>query len=139
MQRFTSRTQLMDYLGAVQRNVVWSWCAVNEEERKVYFSLWADMRAKRDGIRFSYIVQEPDCGVDPKSGSKSEARKDHDEKLLMALERGYEAYGYVVEAVDRNASPRKIESTATSFVFQLDLERHSDGTVLGYVTTRINI
>jgi hypothetical protein len=37
MARFTSRTQLMDYLGAKQRNVVWSWCAVNDEEKKVYF------------------------------------------------------------------------------------------------------
>lgn len=138
MQRFTSRTQLMDYLGAVQKNIVWSWCAVNEEERKVYLSLWADMRSKRDG-KISYVVQEEDWGVDPASGSKSAARKDHDEKLLLVFDSGYEAYGYVVEAVDRNASPRKIENTATSFIFQLELERLKDGSVLGYVKSRINI
>lgn len=139
MARFTSRTQLMDYLGAKQRNVVWSWCAINEEERKVYFSLWSDLRKKRDGVRVSYLVQEPNWGVDPKSGSKSAARKDHDEKLVLALERGYEAYGYVVEAEDTRAEPRKIESTAASFIFQLDLEKREDGTVLGYPVARISI
>jgi hypothetical protein len=30
----------MQHLGAKQRNVVWSWCAVNDEERKVYLSVW---------------------------------------------------------------------------------------------------
>jgi hypothetical protein len=29
----------MDYLGAKQKNFVWSWCGVNDEERKVYFSV----------------------------------------------------------------------------------------------------
>ena len=109
MARFTSRTQLMDYLGAKQRNVVWSWCAVNDEEKKVYFSLWSDMRKKRDGARVSYLIQEPNWGVDPKNGSESAARKDHDEKLVLALERGYEAYGYVVEAEDTGVESRKIE------------------------------
>lgn len=34
--RLDSRQQMMDYLGAKQRNVMWSWCAVNDDERKVY-------------------------------------------------------------------------------------------------------
>src|SRR5258706_11690705 len=139
MARFTSRTQLMDYLGAKQRNVVWSWCAVNDEERKVYFSLWSDFREKRDGGRVSYLVQEPNWGIDANTGSKSAARKDHDEKLDLALVQGYEAYGYIVEAEDKFAEPRKIASTATSFIFQLDLETLQDGSVLGYPTARINI
>jgi hypothetical protein len=97
------------------------------------------MRKKRDGARVSYLIQEPNWGVDPKNGSKSAARKDHDEKLVLALERGYEAYGYVVEAEDTGVEPRKIESTATSFIFQLKLEKLQDGTVLGYPESRINI
>jgi hypothetical protein len=36
MARPENRSQLMSYFGAKQRNTVWSWCAVNEEERKVY-------------------------------------------------------------------------------------------------------
>jgi hypothetical protein len=129
----------MDYLGAKQKNVVWSWCAVNEEEQKVYFSLWSDLRKKRDGVRVIYLVQEPHWGVDARSGAKSAARKDHDEKLVLVFEHSYEAFGYVVEAEDTGAEPRKIESTATSFVFQLELQRLQDGTVLGYPTSRINI
>ncbi len=138
MPRFTSRTQLMDYLGARQRNVVWSWCAVNDEERKVYLSLWADMRAKRDGARVSYVVQKPDWGVN-EAGSKSPARKDHDEKLQLALEGGYESYGYLVEPRDRNVIPREIESTETSFIFRLQLEKQSDGSILGYPIARLNL
>lgn len=41
-----NRSQLMSYLGAEQRNTVWSWCAVNEEEKKVYLSVWQDTRKK---------------------------------------------------------------------------------------------
>src|SRR4051812_23093695 len=50
----TSRSQLMEYLGAKQLNTVWSWCAVNDEERKVYLSIWTDTKEKRDGVRLSY-------------------------------------------------------------------------------------
>jgi hypothetical protein len=139
MPRFTSRAQLMDYFGAKQRNVVWAWCAVNDEEKKVYFSLWADRREKRDGTRVSYVVQEPHWGIDPASSSMSPARRDHDEKLSLAFEHGYESYGYLVEAKDPKASPRQIESTVTSFIFQLQLEKQPDGTVLGYPTARINL
>jgi hypothetical protein len=60
----------MEYLGAKQRNVVWSWCAVNDEERKVYLSVWLDTAKKRDGQRLSYIIQEPDWGVE-EGGSMS--------------------------------------------------------------------
>lgn len=139
MPRFTSRTQLMDFFGAKQRNVVWSWCAVNDDEKKVYFSLWADSREKRDGNRVSYVVQKPHWGIDETTGSRSAARKDHDDKLLLALEHGYESYGYLVEPKNRNAVPREIESTETSFIFRLQLERETDGSVLGYPIARINL
>jgi len=129
----------MDYFGAKQKNVVWSWCAVNDVEKKVYFSLWADMRGKRDGTRVSYVVQKPHWGFDEATGAKSPSRRDHDEKLVMALERGYEAYGYLVEPRDRNAAPREIESTETSFIFRLELEKQPDGSVLGYPIGRINL
>jgi hypothetical protein len=129
----------MDYLGAKQRNVVWAWCAVNDEEKKVYFSLWSDMRAKRDGVNVSYVVQKPHWGVDNERRSKSAARKDHDEKLALVFDHGYEAYGYLVEPKDRHATTREIESTNTTFIFQLRLEKQADGTILGYPTARIEI
>lgn len=42
MSRPKNRLQLMNRLGAEQLNNVWSWCAVNEAEKKVYFSIWTD-------------------------------------------------------------------------------------------------
>ncbi len=139
MARLANRSQLMDHLGAKQKNTVWSWCAVNEEERMVYLSVWMDTRAKRDGVRVSYVIQEPDWGVDPTTGSKSAARKDQDEKLSLIFDKGYEAYGYFIEAKDTTANPREIESTSTSFIFSFDLERQPDGSILGYPKARIEI
>lgn len=138
MTRPANRSQLMNYLGAKQRNVVWSWCAVNEEEQKVYLSVWLDTAKKRDGSRLSYVIQEPDWGME-EDGSFTPARKDHDEKLALIFEQGFEPYGYFIEAKDRNARPRQIEDTRTGFIFSLELERLPDGTILGYLKDRINI
>jgi hypothetical protein len=129
----------MDHLGAKQKNTVWSWCAVNYDEKKVYFSVWVDKRGKHDGVRTSYVIQEPHWGIDGETGAISPARKDHDEKLALVFENSYEAYGYFIEARNPNASPREIESIQTSFIFLFKLERQPDGTVLGYPVTRIEI
>ena len=139
MPKLENRSQLMGYLGAQQRNTVWSWCAVDHEDKKVYFSLWDDTRQKRDGDRFSYLVQEPHWGIDPETGRVKPARRDHDEKLDLAFAHGYEVFGYVVVAKDIKVVPREIEETKTGFVFALDLERVDNGSILGYPTTRINI
>lgn len=80
----------MNYLGAKQRNTVWSWCAVNEEEKKVYLSVWEDTRAKRnEDDRTSYLIQEPHWGVNEQTGKKSAARKDHDDNLSKIFDSGY--------------------------------------------------
>jgi endo-1,4-beta-mannosidase len=129
----------MEYLGAKQKNTVWSWCGVNEEERKVYLSVWLDTAKRRNGNRLSYVIQEADWGVDDTTGSISAARKDHDEKLALVFEKGYEPFGYFIEAKDRNARPRQIEETKTGFIFSLELERFPDGTILAYPKDRIEI
>ncbi len=129
----------MEYLGAKQRSTVWSWCAVNNEERKVYFSVWLDTGKKRDEDRLSYVIQEPDWGIEQATGIVSPARKDHDEKLLLVFDQSYEPYGYFIEAKDRGANPRQIGDTKTGFVFSLELARRHDGVILGYLKTRINI
>jgi hypothetical protein len=69
----------------------------------------------------------------------SAARKDHDEKLSLVFDNGYEAYGYFIEAKDEKAHPREIGHTRTSFIFSFDLERQKDGSVLGYPKNRIEI
>ena len=135
-----NRSQLMSYLGAEQRNTVWSWCAVNEEEKKVYLSVWQDTRKKREGDdKASYLIQEPWWGVKEETGSRSAARNDHDEKLFKIFDEGYEPYGYFVVAKDVNADPREIEKTKTSFIFSLDLKRLPDGTIICYPIDRIEI
>jgi len=101
--------------------------------------VWLDTRSKRDGTRVSYVIQEPNWGIDQDTGLETAARKDHNEKMSLIFNEGYEAYGYFVEAKDKNAHPREIESTKTSFIFSFDLERQEDGSVLGYPKTRIEI
>ncbi|ENQ5771699.1 hypothetical protein ACOW3S_003480 [Vibrio fluvialis] len=135
--KLENRSQLMDYLGAEQRNVVWSWCAVNETERKVYLSVWTDFKTNIDG-KMAYILQEPAWGLN-ENGHFSPARNDHDEKLGKIFSEGYESYGYFVEVKDKNAEPREILYTKTSFIFSLELERLESGVIIGYPKKRIEI
>jgi hypothetical protein len=129
----------MKRLGAVQKNSVWSWCAVNEEAKSVYLSLWTDYRDKRPGDeQDSYLLQAPDWGVG-EDGTFTPARADHDEKLTKVMDEDYTAFGYCVEAKDPTADPREIASTKTSFVFRLDVKRMPDGEVIGYPVERIEV
>ncbi|HJR56507.1 MAG TPA: hypothetical protein VJ798_08000 [Rhizomicrobium sp.] len=137
MGRPANRSQLMDRLGAVQLNTVWSWCGVNDSERKVYFSIWTDNTYAHNGAK-SYIIQEPDWGVN-EQGHRSAARNDQDDKFSLVFEQGYEPWGYFIEAKDRRAHPREIASTLTSFVMQLQLDKLQDGTIIGTPLKRIEV
>ena len=137
MSRPENRSQLMDRLGAIQLNTVWSWCGVNEDKRRVYFSIWADNLIK-DAAPRTYKIQEPDWGVS-ENGGKSAARNDQDAKLALVFENGFEAWGYFIEAKDRTAHPREIASTATSFVVRLTLSKRIDGTIAGQIIERVEI
>ena len=137
MAKPANRSQLMAYLGAVQTNPMWSWCGVNEEERKVYFSVWADHVSQVAGVP-TYTLQEPHWGVGP-DGRHSAARNDQDKKLALVFDQGYEAWAYFVEAKDRRAVPREIESTRTGFVLQLQVSRADDGSVTGTAIRRVEI
>lgn len=135
--RLENRTQLMEFLGAEQRNTVWSWCAINEDERKVYLSVWTDCKVKING-RMGYVVQEPDWGEN-ELGHFSAARNDHDEKLKKIFDDGYKAYGYFVVAKDIHAEPREIDYTKTSFIFSLELMKMESGDIIGFPLERIEI
>ena len=135
-----NRLQLMNYLGAKQKNTVWSWCAVDDENKKVYLSVWTDTRKKRgDDDKVSYLIQEPHWGINEDTGKKSAARNDHDEKLSKIFDESYKAYGYFIVAKDVNSHPREIEETKTSFIFSLELELLEDGTIIAYPLQRIEI
>lgn len=140
MAKPENRVQLMEYFGATQKNVMWSWCAVNEEEKGVYLSVWTDNKGDFENNNSqSYILQEPDWGVNSESGSKSAARNDQDEKLSKIFNENYTAFGYFVEAKDKKSIPREIEYTKTSFIFELKLKKLNDGTVIGYPIRRIEV
>jgi|SRR6185437_10216955 len=127
----------MERLGATQLNTVWSWCAVNEAERKVYFSIWTDNTYTHNGSK-SYIIQEPDWGVN-ELGHRSPARNDQDAKFALVFEQGYDSWGYFIEAKDRHAHPREIANTLTSFVMHLQLAKLEDGTIIGTPLKRIEV
>lgn len=135
-----NRSQLMAYLGAEQRNTVWSWCGVNDEEMKVFFSVWEDTRKVRNtDAKPSYLIQEPHWGINEKTGSKMPARIDHDEKLSKVFDEGYQPFGYFVVAKDVNVVPREIKKTKTSFIFSLELKILEDGTIICFPQERIEI
>ncbi len=140
MMKPENRLQLMNYFGAIQKNTHRSWCGINEENKSIYLSVWTDYRnklGKRE--RDYYVIQEPHWGVEARGSFSRAARKDHDEKLALAFTEGYAVYGYFVVAKDKNAIPRKIERTITSFVFSLELEKLESSAVIGYPLQRIEI
>lgn len=140
MAKPENRSQLMKHFGATQKNTVWSWCGVNEEQQSVYFSIWTDYYdkfGKKD--RKYYTIQEPHWGSKAMSGSQSAGRDDHDANIEKVLSQGYKAFGYFIVAKDRNAIPRVIKETRTSFVFSLELERLETGEVIGYPIDRFEV
>lgn len=138
MARPENRTQLMRRLGAKQVNDMWSWCAVNEAERKVYLSIWTDNVRKENG-KTTFVIQEPHWGLDDVTGASKAARKDQDAKLALIFDEGYEPYGYFIDPVDRNAHPRKIANTHTSYIMLLEIDRADDGSVIGSLVKRIEV
>jgi hypothetical protein len=127
----------MERLGATQLNTIWSWCGVNDAERKVYFSIWTDRTCSHEGRR-SYVIQEPHWGEDGQR-RRSAARNDQDAKLALVFEQGYEPWGYFIEARDPHARPREIAKTLTSFVMLLELVRLESDTVIGTPLRRIEV
>ena len=128
----------MERLGAIQVNTVWSWCAVNEKDHKVYFSIWTDSVHKVNGVN-QYVIQGPEWGVTESGGRRSAARNDQDAKLSLVFDQGYEPYGYFIEAKNPKAEPREIANTLTSFVMRLKLSRRDDGAVIATSLERIEI
>lgn len=138
MSRPRNRLQLMKRLGAEQLNNVWSWCAVNEAEKKVYFSIWTDNIHTHKGQK-GYLIQKAAGDPDGEVATRSAARDDRNAKFALVFEHGYEAYGYFIVPKDRFAQPREILETRTSFVMKLRLERLADGSVWATAIERLEI
>jgi hypothetical protein len=135
-----NRLELMNYFGAKQVNDVWSWCAVNEETKSVYFSVWIDNYSYfGEQQRKGYILQQDDWGINVSTGNKMPARNDQDEKVLKVLKDGYKAFGFFVKAKDKNAEPREIKNTITSFIFLLEVEQLENGDVIGYLLDKFKV
>ena len=137
MARAENRSQMMRKLNAKLINPQWAWCAVNEDEKKVYLSVWVDLVEDHEGSS-RYLLQEPNWGVE-ESGEISKSRKDLNEKMRLISEEGYETFGYFVEAIDPDASPREIKETRTSFVMRLELTTEDNGCIYGVPVERISL
>ena len=137
MARAENRSQMMRKLNAKQANPQWALCAVNEDEKKVYLSVWVDLVGDYKGIN-RYLLQDPSWGIE-ESGEVSKQRKDHDEKMRLIFDKEYEAFGYFVEAIDPDALPRQIKETRTSFVMRLEMNTEDDGSIYGIPVERISL
>jgi hypothetical protein len=138
MTRPKNRLQLMERLDAVQLNNVWSWCAVNEAEKKAYFSIWTDNAHAHNGEK-GYLIQRPTGDEDGEEATRSAARNDRNAKFALVFEQGYDAYGYFIVAKDRFAQPREMAETRTSFVMKLRIERLDDGSIWAVAIDRLEI
>jgi hypothetical protein len=128
----------MTRLGAKQLSDRWSWCAVNESTRSVYFSVWTDhVFRSESGTR--YILQEPHWGLVDATGSSKAARNDQDRRLELVFDQGYTAFGYFIVAKDTTAVPREIAETRTGFVMRMSLSKGEDGVVFGAPIERIEV
>ena len=79
--------------------------------------------------------------VDDK-GRKNASRSDHDKKLSLVLNDGYQAWGYLIEQDDRvweRDHITKIEATVTNRIYQLRLAVLQDGSVQGVVTNEVQL
>ena len=119
----------MRKLGAKQKNIVWSWCAVNHDNKRVYLSTWID-KITDEG----YILRHADHDllVDP----SHPAYKDQAEKFDLIRNEGYEAWGYFIEAEDTTVIPRKIKRTVSGFVIRFDMDFKESGEVIGKMKGR---
>lgn len=138
MSKPHNRLQLMSRLGAKQLNDRWSWCAVNESTRSVFFSVWTDHVIK-DASGTRYILQEPHWGLNDATGSSKAARHDQDQKFKLVFDQGYTAFGYFVVAKDTTAVPREIAETRTGFVMRMALSKDDGGVIVGMPLKRIEI
>jgi hypothetical protein len=128
----------MERVGAVQFNNRLAWCGVNDSERKVFFSIWADNACTHGGEK-GYIIQGPDWGINEITGNKEAPRSDQDAKLALVFDQGYEPFGYFIVAKDPTAHPREIEETRTSFVVRLSIKKLPDGSIFGVQRERIEV
>ncbi|HCG5592894.1 hypothetical protein OTK59_12350 [Vibrio natriegens] len=120
-----NRKQLLDMLGATQKNVQWSWCAVDDTNKRVFFSIWEQekLHEKNRYDTKAYLIQQPWWGVDENLKS-TKSRNDHNEKLRLYFECGYSAYGYILKRKRDSDGNLKLPveiGGVCDFIFHLDL------------------
>ena len=138
MSKPQNRLQLMERFGATQLNDRWSWCAVNEAKREVFFSIWTD-KVIMDAADTRYVLQEPHWGLNDATGMSKAARHDQDNKFALVFDQGYAAFGYFVVAKDTTAIPREIAETRTGFVMRMNLSKDAQGVIVGAPVERIEV
>ncbi|HCE4545002.1 hypothetical protein [Vibrio parahaemolyticus] len=75
-----NRYQLMNALGATQRNIYWSWCAEDKDNKRLFFTAWEHENIAPTGEEPIFIIQHPKWGIKD-NGKFSNSRKDHNDKI----------------------------------------------------------
>ncbi|HCG9065880.1 TPA: hypothetical protein NKB39_001783 [Vibrio parahaemolyticus] len=128
-----NRYQLMQALGATQRNIYWSWCAEDKDNKRLFFTAWEHENIAPKGEDPIFIIQQPWWG-EKESGSLSASRSDHNKKLAKYFKGinstdkcgQFTAYCYVSKAKTLKNStkvslPVELEYINTNYIYQIDL------------------
>lgn len=146
-----NRKQLLELLGATQKNVQWSWCAVDEKHKRVFFTVWNQEQLNKNHKKdpLIYLVQQPWWGIN-ETGNNSASRNDHNEKLRLYFQEKYTAYCYILKRKMDGSIPTlpvKIDGIC-DFIYRIELVEiprldeetgaPKENTIIGIVKYRID-
>lgn len=116
-----------EVLGVTPRNTNWSWGAVEESNRRVFFRVWSDQLVKDAGIeRITIGWEEYDPGY--RSAGISE-RKQH----IELIKSGYTGYGVLCNPSFDNEGKRHIGSFEEETLLRFGRIAHEDGQIYAQI------
>lgn len=124
-----SFSALCEQLGTPLKNVLDRWCGISEAKRRAVFTVWADRLIDGKYVYWDNVESPRDTRVG--------ARELH-ETILTVMAGAYDAYGFLCEAEDPTAEPRKRKRFIEDRVLVLRFSAESPGIVayvLGEVAT----
>uniref|UniRef100_UPI00115C094D hypothetical protein n=1 Tax=Vibrio cholerae TaxID=666 RepID=UPI00115C094D len=128
-----NRYQLMQALGATQRNIYWSWCAEDSDKHRLFFTAWEHENIAPAGEEPIFVIQHPKWGIKD-NGKLSNSRNDHNEKIQKYFDGlnpnnkyapKYTAYCYFTYAKinkeDKNSYDIEIRKIVRDYIYEVDL------------------
>lgn len=123
-----NRSKIFQELDVHMSNPRWAWCAKNESLKIAVFIIWADKEENGN-----WLLHNNDPTL-----SKRHGAKDQKNVLELCLKNSFTVYGIVAEAIDPNASTRKIKGIDDRNLVRLKLNRDGQN-IYGVKVGRIPI